>query len=324
MFEKYTEKARRIIFFARYEASNFGSPYIETEHLLLGVAREDKPWILRISLKAEAVRKEVESRIQVREKISVSVDLPLSDESKRVLTYAAEEASALGHDFVDTGHVLLGLLRDENTLSSIILRAHGVKSDHVREMVKESPLPAHPATLWRSRFRGMVRAMGHREGRIELEEIEPAAASLKPLLTRLQALVEGAFTHAPYTDAYGEQQLKRNGWSRKQAIGHLIDSATTHHQWLARALTEPQLVAHGHPTEEWVAAQRYQKFSWQLLMDVWVGINSLLIHVVAAIPEEKLNTVCRIGIDEPISLATLIERYVAYSEDWIGQILAHL
>ena len=66
MFEKYTEKARRIIFFARYEASNFGSPYIETEHLLLGVAREDKPWILRISLKAEAVRKEVESRIQVR------------------------------------------------------------------------------------------------------------------------------------------------------------------------------------------------------------------------------------------------------------------
>ena len=170
----------------------------------------------------------------------------------------------------------------------------------------------------------MVRALGRREGPSLREEIEPAAASLKPLLTRLQELVEGAFANASYTASYREQQLKRNGWSRKQAIGHLIDCATAHHQWVARALTGPQLIAHGHPTDEWVAVQQYQKVSWQLLMDVWVAMNSLLMDVMASIPEEKLNTVCRIGIGEPISLATLIERYVAYSEDWIGQILARL
>ena len=83
MFERYTEKARRVIFFARYEASQFGSPCIETEHLLLGLLREDKALanrFLRSSTSVESIRKQIEAHTTLREKVSTSVDLPLSHE----------------------------------------------------------------------------------------------------------------------------------------------------------------------------------------------------------------------------------------------------
>ena len=95
MFERYTERARRVIFFARYEASQFGSTTIETEHLLLGLIREDKNLtnrFLRNSSSIESIRKEIEGRTTIREKVSTSIDLPLSNECKRILAYAAEEA----------------------------------------------------------------------------------------------------------------------------------------------------------------------------------------------------------------------------------------
>ena len=95
MFERYTEKARRVIFFARYEASQFGSPYIETEHLLLGLIREDKTLanrFLRSHAALDSIRKQIEAHTTMREKVPTSVDLPLSHECKRVLAYAAEEA----------------------------------------------------------------------------------------------------------------------------------------------------------------------------------------------------------------------------------------
>jgi len=88
MFERYTEKARRTIFFGRYEASQFGSPYIESEHLLLGLLREDKSLantFLSSHGAVESVRKQVEERTVIRARVSTSVDLPLSNECKRIL-----------------------------------------------------------------------------------------------------------------------------------------------------------------------------------------------------------------------------------------------
>ena len=70
MFERYTEVARRVIFFARYEASQFGSPYIETEHLLLGLLREDEALtfrFLRSHASVETIRKHIEGRITIRD-----------------------------------------------------------------------------------------------------------------------------------------------------------------------------------------------------------------------------------------------------------------
>jgi ATP-dependent Clp protease ATP-binding subunit ClpC len=146
MFERYTEKARRVIFFARYEASQFGSRFIETEHLLLGLLREDKAltnWFLRSRASVESIRKQVESHTIVREKISTSVDLPLSDESKRVLAYAAEEADRLSNKHIGTEHLLLGLLGEEKCFATQILTQRGLRLSLVREELARQP---HEAT----------------------------------------------------------------------------------------------------------------------------------------------------------------------------------
>ncbi len=157
------------------------------------------------------------------------------------------------------------------------------------------------------------------------QEVQAAASSLGASLARLQVLVEGAIKHLEtYSEEYGDQQLKRRPWTRKEALGHLLDCATTHHQWLARALTEPQLTVTVSPEDDWVAAQQYRTYSWPDLVDLWVSMNHLLIHVIAEIPEEKVQIVCRVGIGEPFPLWTLIDRYVGYSGDLVGQILARL
>src|SRR5712664_343588 len=136
MFERYTEKARRVIFFARYEASQFGSPCIETEHLLLGLLREDKALanrFLRSSASVESIRKQIEAHTTLREKVSTSVDLPLSHECKRVLAYGAEEAERLNHRHIGTEHLLLGLLREEKCFAAEILHERGLRLSTIRE-----------------------------------------------------------------------------------------------------------------------------------------------------------------------------------------------
>ena len=136
MFERYTEKARRVIFFARYEASQFGSPSIETEHLLLGLMREDKSLtnrFLRSHSSIDSIKKDIEGRTIIREKVPTSIDLPLSTECKRILTFAADEAERLRHRHIGTEHLLLGILREDKCLAAEILHERGLKLTSIRE-----------------------------------------------------------------------------------------------------------------------------------------------------------------------------------------------
>ncbi len=159
MFERYTERARRVLFFARYEASQLGSISIETEHLLLGLIREGKGLTSRIfarsHLSLEGIRKDVEGRTVFREKVSTSVEIPFSTETTRVLQFAAEEADRLLHNYVGTEHLLLGILREERCVAASILVEKGMRLNAVREdivqllnekttltRVKEAPLLA--------------------------------------------------------------------------------------------------------------------------------------------------------------------------------------
>ncbi|HEX8776330.1 MAG TPA: ATP-dependent Clp protease ATP-binding subunit [Pyrinomonadaceae bacterium] len=139
MFERYTEKARRVIFFARYEASQFGAPAIEPEHLLLGLMREDKTltgrFFPRAQVSIEAIRKEIEGRTLLREKISTSVELPLAPETKRVLAYAHEESDRLQHRHIGTEHLLLGLLREDRSMAAEILYERGLRLNAVRDEI---------------------------------------------------------------------------------------------------------------------------------------------------------------------------------------------
>jgi len=137
MFERYTERARRVLFFARYEASQLGSISIETEHLLLGLIREGKGLTSRIfarsHLSLENIRKEIEGRTVFREKVSTSVEIPFSAETKRVLQFAAEEADRLLHNYIGTEHLLLGILREERSVAATILMEKGMRLHQVRE-----------------------------------------------------------------------------------------------------------------------------------------------------------------------------------------------
>ena len=136
MFERYTERARRVIFFGRYESSQFGSMTIETEHLLLGLLREDKDLLNRFlpqTTGAESVRKAIESRITARTKVPTSIDLPLSNECKRILGWANEEAERLNHRHIGTEHLLLGILREAGCQAARILSEQGLNLETARE-----------------------------------------------------------------------------------------------------------------------------------------------------------------------------------------------
>jgi ATP-dependent Clp protease ATP-binding subunit ClpC len=115
MFERFTEQARRVLFFAREEASQLGSIHIDTEHLLLGLIRDGKGLTNRLFADAgtalDDIRHEVLRRIPARSKTSASQEIPFSAAAQRVLQHSAEQADRLLHDYLGTEHLLLGLLR---------------------------------------------------------------------------------------------------------------------------------------------------------------------------------------------------------------------
>src|SRR5688572_20317932 len=139
MFEKYNEKARRALFFARYEASKLGSRVIESEHVLLGVLREGEETVAellrRFRLKPDELRREIEGERVFVERISSTAELPLSEESKKVLAYASHEAESMLHPTVGSEHLLIGLLRVEGCLANRILAQHGIDVFVVRDEV---------------------------------------------------------------------------------------------------------------------------------------------------------------------------------------------
>jgi len=142
MFERYTEKARRVIFFARREASQFGAPYIETEHLLLGLLREDKALAFRFLRQQgdfESIRQQIHTATPAREQVSTSVDLPVSNECKRILAYAAEEAERLSHMWIGTEHLLLGIMREDKCFAAELLKERGLRLSAIREELIRQP-----------------------------------------------------------------------------------------------------------------------------------------------------------------------------------------
>ncbi len=291
MFERFTEKAQRVIFFARYEASTFGSPQIEPEHLLLGLLREDGVLKNHLEPPADAqasIRTQIEAHSTIGLRISTSVDLPLSHECKRILAYAAEESAALQHPVIDCGHIVLGLLRIEDHYAASLLQQRGITHASYRGLVRDFSAPGpirrtHAVAGWDRAF--------ERSSDPEVFEIEPAATSLAPAVTKLKSLLDAAVENIDgYSPEYGEQRLKRKPWSRKEALGHLVDMATAHHAWFVRVLTEPKVAASAYPQDDWVQLEHYDRFSWPDLVDLWLGLNRLLIHVLVLVPEEKMKT----------------------------------
>ncbi|MCZ6726853.1 MAG: ATP-dependent Clp protease ATP-binding subunit [Acidobacteria bacterium] len=139
MFEKYNEKARRALFFARYEASKLGSRVIESEHILLGILREGEEAVAeilqRFEVLPEDLRREIEGERVFVERISSTAELPLSEESKKVLAYASHEAESMLHGAVGSEHLLIGILQVESCLAARALVQSGIDLYTLREEV---------------------------------------------------------------------------------------------------------------------------------------------------------------------------------------------
>lgn len=138
MFERYTEKARRTIFFARHEASNFGSPCIETEHLLLGLLNDGflASFVLE-GISVQGIREDILATLPRQKEIPTSVDLPLSNNAKQALSYGAEEAERLADRQIRNQHLLLGLMRVEGSYAAQMLRQKGLDPANLRLRIAE-------------------------------------------------------------------------------------------------------------------------------------------------------------------------------------------
>jgi ATP-dependent Clp protease ATP-binding subunit ClpC len=144
MFERYNEKARQSIFFGRYEAATFSSPYIEPHHLLLGIVRADAELGKRIfgsHAGIEALRQRFQS-VPGATRVSISVDLPVNPETRQMLAYASEEAESLGHKHIGPEHLLLGIARVETSVAAQVMRESGFTLAKLREMAVALPAPS--------------------------------------------------------------------------------------------------------------------------------------------------------------------------------------
>ena len=139
MFNRFTERARKVILLAKEEAKRFNHDYIGTEHILLGLVREGEgvaaAVLASFGLSPDKIRLEVEKLVQPGPATVVSGDLPFTPKAKKVIELAMEEARALGHNYIGTEHLLLGLIREGEGIASQVLMNLGLELDKVRDEV---------------------------------------------------------------------------------------------------------------------------------------------------------------------------------------------
>src|SRR3990172_4917584 len=171
MFEKFTERGRKVIVYAREEAERLQNDYLGTEHLLLGTLREEDgipvAVLRKMGIDIEQLRMEVERNLPASGNTLTFGDIPFTPRAKKVLEYAVEEARLLGHSYIGSEHLLLGLIREEEGIGGKILRSFGANLLGIRQLVinylrraatqvsaKKSPTPALGALIAGTKYRG--------------------------------------------------------------------------------------------------------------------------------------------------------------------------
>jgi ATP-dependent Clp protease ATP-binding subunit ClpC len=136
MFERFTESARRVLFFARYAVTELGGVSIGAEHILIGILRTPDPLVTRLftslDVSPDALRTEIEQQQKsVAAKVSTSVEIPFDRSAKTLLETAAREADALHHSHIGTEHLLLAVLREEGPAAAVLMK-HGMRLNEMR------------------------------------------------------------------------------------------------------------------------------------------------------------------------------------------------
>ncbi|MFA5155796.1 MAG: ATP-dependent Clp protease ATP-binding subunit [Candidatus Omnitrophota bacterium] len=141
MFNRFTERARKVIILAKEEARRFNHDYIGTEHILLGLIREGEgvaaAVLQKLGVSLENIRLEIEKLVQPGPTTQIIGDIPFTPRAKKALELAAEEARSLGHNYIGTEHILLGLIREGEGVASQVLLNLGLDLNRVRSEVME-------------------------------------------------------------------------------------------------------------------------------------------------------------------------------------------
>src|ERR1700690_1524757 len=138
MFEKFTERGRKVIVYAREEAERLQNDYLGTEHVLLGTLREEDgipvAVLRKMGIDVDQIRMEVERNLPSSGNTLTFGDIPFTPRAKKVLEYAVEEARLLGHNYIGSEHLLLGLIREEEGIGGKILRNLGANLLGARQL----------------------------------------------------------------------------------------------------------------------------------------------------------------------------------------------
>jgi len=161
LYERFTERVRKVLHLAREEASQYRHNYIGTEHILLGIIREGEGVALMVlanlGIDPEQIRKSLEERLTPGQgKVSYG-DMPLNNEARIALSNSVEEARSFNHSYVGTEHLLLGLLKTEDSIAAQVLNENGVDYDMVKNEIMKllHPEPA-PSSSTKGRTKGSV------------------------------------------------------------------------------------------------------------------------------------------------------------------------
>ncbi|MGB4781614.1 ATP-dependent Clp protease ATP-binding subunit [Candidatus Methylomirabilis sp.] len=141
MFERFTERARKVIILAREEAIRLGHNFVGTEHLLLGLIREGDGLAVailkKLNVNISSVKGEIEKIVSVGLEFSPAGEIPFTPQAKKVLEYAISEARSLGHNYIGTEHLLLGLIREGEGIASLVLRDFGISVASAKAQAQE-------------------------------------------------------------------------------------------------------------------------------------------------------------------------------------------
>jgi DinB superfamily len=125
----------------------------------------------------------------------------------------------------------------------------------------------------------------------------------------------------PITEQHAQRPFREGGWSRKEILGHLIDSALNNHQRFVRAALTGSYEGPSYQQEGWVVIHGYKCMAWSILLEHWRGQNELLCEVVERIPEERFDALCRVGEGAPVTLRFLVEDYLVHLHHHVQQIV---
>lgn len=144
---------------------------------------------------------------------------------------------------------------------------------------------------------------------------------MQDVADRLTAAI--ARTRSQFATISNEQAsapLKTGGWSSKQVIGHLIDSASNNHQRFVLLMLNPEVTHPGYEQNGWVNSQRYQERDWAELLQFWAAYNTHLAHIIRSVPGSALVHRCRIAGADPVTLEFLMRDYVSHLEHHLSSI----